>query len=198
MLPLVVVGLGNPGARYADTRHNIGFQVVEALARKLGFSFTKESRFFGRHASGMIDGRKVHLLLPETYMNESGRAVQALSAYYKVLVPEILIVQDDVALDYGVLRIKRNGTSGGQNGIKSIEASLGTNNFPRLKVGVGDNWTNSLVDHVLAPFTKEESETLPALIERAVFVLEELLHKDIHKVMTAVNTKGTKKNETER
>lgn len=198
MLPLVVVGLGNPGARYAGTRHNIGFQVVEALAEKLGVSFTKESRFFGRYGSSAIDGRKVHLLLPDTYMNESGRAVQALAAYFKVLVPEIVIVQDDIAIPYGDLRIKRNGTSGGHNGLKSIEASLGTNNFPRLKVGVGDNWTNSLVDHVLAPFTKEESETLPALIERAVFVLEELLHKDIHKVMTAVNTKGTKKNETER
>lgn len=201
MWPVVIVGLGNPGKKYAKTRHNIGFMAVKCLAEKLGWPFKNDERFLGQVAKGTIkteaSERTVYLLLPETYMNESGRAVQALSHYYKVLAPEILIVQDDIAIPFNTLRVRLKGSSGGHNGLKSIESALGTPNTPRLKLGIGDERTGELSDHVLAPFTESEQEVLPEFIERAAAVLAELLTQDIHRVMTAVNVKkGKIENET--
>lgn len=189
MLPVVVVGLGNPGKKYAGTRHNIGFMVVEKLAEKLNWSFRTEDKFFGRHVKGSIEGRTVHLLLPETYMNNSGKSVKALADFYKVLAPECLIVMDEISLPFGDCRYRVKGSANGHNGLKSIEASFGTPNTPRLKLGVGDERVGTLSDHVLSPFTAEEQGLLPEFIDRAAEVVKRLLTEDSHKVMTAVNTK---------
>lgn len=189
MLPVVVVGLGNPGKRYAKTRHNIGFRVVERLAEKLNWSFHKEERFLGHYAKGRIGDRICHLLLPVTYMNESGQAARAISHYFKVLGAEVLVIHDDVALPFGQLRIRLRGSPGGHNGLKSIEACLGTPHYPRLKLGIGDERDGDLADHVLAPFTEEEQKRLPEFIECAADVAYALLNQDIHKVMAVVNKK---------
>lgn len=192
MIPFIVVGLGNPGKRYANTRHNVGFMVVEKLAQKLGWSFHEEGRFYGRHAKGMIENRPIHLLLPETYMNESGQAVRAILHFYKGLAPDVLIVHDDIAIPFGSLRIRMRGSPGGHNGLKSIEACLGSPNYPRLKVGIGDEREErDLKDHVLAPFTDEEQKELSKFIDHAADVVYDLLREDIHKVMSAVNKKGS-------
>lgn len=207
--PFIVVGLGNPGKQYARTRHNIGFRVVERVAERLGCSFHAEAHFLGRYAKGTVKvgqekvaevkgerERTVHLLLPQTYMNESGQAVRLIAHYYKALAPDILVVCDDIALPFGTLRVRMRGSPGGHNGLKSIEAHLKSPNYPRLKIGVGDERDGSLADHVLAPFTEAEQQRLPEFIDLAAKVVDDLLHNDIHKVMAAVNTKGTKIDET--
>ena len=196
MMPFVVVGLGNPGKRYAHTRHNIGFRVIEKLAEMLGWSFHEEDRFMGRTAKGLIGDRTVYLLLPATYMNESGQAVRAIAHYYKALAPDVLVVHDDIALPFGTLRIRMRGSPGGHNGLKSIEAHLGSPNYPRLKIGIGDERDGALADHVLSPFTEEEQKVLSEFIDQAAKVVYDLLKNDIHKVMAAVNTKGKKIDET--
>ena len=190
MLPFVVVGLGNPGKSYAKTRHNIGFEVVKRLAARLGAVFREDSKLQGLHAKALVGDRSLHLLLPSTYMNESGQAVAAIARFYKALAPEVLIVHDDIAIPFGMLRVRMRGSPGGHNGLKSVEAALGTSNYPRLKVGIGDERDNTLVDHVLSPFTREEQEELQEFIDHAAKVVYDLLTTDIHKVMAAVNVKG--------
>lgn len=175
MAPFVVVGLGNPGKRYAKTRHNIGFMVLERLAAQLGWTWHDEPRFFGRTAEGLIGGRKVHFLLPFTFMNESGRAVRVLAHTYKALAPDVLVVHDDIAIPFGTLRYRIKGSPGGHNGLKSIEACLGSPNYPRLKLGIGDERDGDLVDHVLSPFTEEEQKELPEFIDRAAKEIMNLL-----------------------
>lgn len=192
----LVVGLGNPGKKYADTRHNIGFMVVEKLAEEWGISLKEEAIFHGRYAKREFYGQAIHLLLPETYMNESGYAVQSVSAYYKLLACDIIVVADDIHLAFQELRVKQKGSPGGHNGLASIEKHLGTNYYPRLKCGIGNDREGSLADHVLERFKAEEREKLPSFIEEAVKVLKSLLHDDIHKVMNAVNRSTKNEKET--
>lgn len=196
MQPLVVVGLGNPGVPYQGTRHNIGYAAVTRLAEKLDWQFRKDRQFHGLVAKGQVEGVAIYLLLPETYMNLSGRAVQALISFYKILAPQVMVVTDDIDIEFGRLMIRLKGSPGTHNGLKSIAESLGTREFPRLKIGVGDREVGSLSDHVLGQFTPEEQEVLPQLIDRAAEILKDLLVTDIHKVMAAVNTIGKKTNGT--
>lgn len=194
MQPLLVVGLGNPGASYDGTRHNIGFAVVTKLAELMDWKFYRNNQFHGLVAKGVVEGKVIYLLLPETYMNLSGQAVLALSRYFKILAPQIMVVTDDIDIPFASLRIRLKGSPGTHNGLKSITEMLGTREFPRFKIGVGDRNEGNLSDHVLGKFTAEEQKTLPKLIDRAAEALRDLLVTDIHKVMTAVNTIGTKSN----
>ena len=164
----VIVGLGNPTAQYEGTRHNAGFDVIDVLAEKYNISVDarKCRAFCGK---GVIAGQKVLLVKPQTYMNLSGESVGGIVNYYKI-DPEsdLLVIYDDISLDVGQLRIRKKGSAGGHNGIKSIIAHLGTTVFPRIKVGVGEKPKNyDLADYVLGHFSKQERELMEEGYEHA-------------------------------
>ncbi len=150
----LIVGLGNPGKDYVETRHNAGFMVMDVLAEKMNAKFDRR-KFKGQVAEGRIGVEKVVLLKPETFMNLSGESLIEAANFYKLDENKILVVFDDVSLDVGKIRIRKKGSAGGHNGIKSIISHLGTENFPRIKVGVGAA-KRDMVRHVLGKFTSEE------------------------------------------
>lgn len=164
---LLIVGLGNPGKAYELTRHNIGFKILQEIARQLGSSFQVKKEFHGECAQGIVGDKKVFLLMPTTYMNLSGEAVKAFTDFYKMSPEQVLVICDDVYLPFGKLRLKDRGSSGGHNGLKNIEKMLVTSQYIRLKVGVDHNSDWDLADYVLAPFLKEEQEKLPSVIKEA-------------------------------
>ena len=153
----IIVGLGNPDKQYEGTRHNVGFEVIDAIAEKYNISVdTKKHRAYV--GKGIIEGCKVILAKPQTYMNLSGESVWSLVYFYKIMPEdELLIIYDDVSLDVGQLRIRKKGSAGGHNGIKSIISHLGSSEFPRIKVGVGEKPKDyDLADYVLGKFSKAE------------------------------------------
>ncbi|MDD5175115.1 MAG: aminoacyl-tRNA hydrolase [Sterolibacterium sp.] len=186
--PRLVVGLGNPGVEYAKTRHNAGFWFCECLARKLGISLAKESRFHGCVAQARPEG--IWLLLPQTFMNRSGQAVQALMHFYRIEADEILVVHDDLDLPSGGLRLKFGGGLGGHNGLKDITAHLGTQEYWRLRFGIGHPGDrNAVVDYVLQPPRKEERGALDDALERALLAWPWLARGDWPAAMLKLNTK---------
>src|ERR671931_901179 len=173
-LDLLVVGLGNPGREYARNRHNVGWMVVEELARRHGGSW--RGKFSGQLAEVRIDGHKVALLKPETYMNESGRSVQAAARFFKVEPDAILIVHDEGDFDLGRLQARRGGGLAGHNGLRSIAQALGTQEFMRLRLGVGRPGRGdrrSVADYVLSGFEPEEDAE--GIVARAADAVEALL-----------------------
>lgn len=181
-------GLGNPGPQYEMTRHNIGYLVVKALASRMGWHFKEETRFNAYVTKGLIKDAAVHLLLPTTYMNASGSAIQRYMDYYKIDPRRLVVVVDDIALPFGQLRLKLMGSAGGHNGLKSVEAHLGTAHYMRLRMGIGHPGEKVLADYVLDPFTKEELKQLVAFVDQGVVALEQLLKEDASRVMNAINT----------
>ena len=186
----IIAGLGNPTLQYEGTRHNAGFDVIDALADKdnISVDYRKTRAFIGK---GRIAGRKVILAKPQTYMNLSGESVRGLADYYKIdEETELLIIYDDVSLDVGQLRIRKKGSAGGHNGIKSIIAELGTDVFPRIKVGVGEKPKQyDLADYVLGHFSKAERELMEEGYERAVRAVEMILSDGIDPAMNEYNRK---------
>ncbi len=164
----LIVGLGNPGVEYEKTRHNCGFRAIDILAQKLGCKIDK-SKFQGLYGQVRYNGVKLLLLKPLTYMNLSGRAVLQLSAYFHVPPQRIIVLFDDISLQPGRLRIRGDGSAGGHNGIKSIIAQLGSQDFPRVKIGVGakGNPQQDLADWVLSGFSANEEKSLLSALERA-------------------------------
>ncbi len=160
----LVVGLGNPGAQYVRTRHNIGFRVVQALAAAEEVEAWR-TKFHARIAQ--VPPLDAVLAMPETYMNDSGAAVQPLAAFYKVTFADVLVVCDDINLPFGRLRLRRGGSDGGNNGLKSITYALGTQEYPRLRFGVGRDSMDA-IGVVLGAFTGDEEKALPEAIDRAV------------------------------
>lgn len=170
-LDLLVAGLGNPGREYADTRHNVGFMVVDELARRHGAGF--RSKFSARVADLRLHGRRVALLEPQTYMNESGRSVAAAARFYKVPLPSLLVVHDDVDLEVGRLQLRLGGGLAGHNGLRSIVRQLGSPDFLRLRIGVGRPERGDprpVADFVLAPF--EPDVDVDAIVARAADAVE--------------------------
>lgn len=184
----LVVGLGNPGVRYEKTRHNVGFMVVREVADQWGVTLKEENKFLGWTGSGTGMG-KGRLLLPITFMNESGLAVRKMSDFYQIAPEEVLVVVDDAELIFGTLRLRAQGSSGGHNGLKSIERSLGTVNYPRLRVGIGRDGSKGLIGHVLGQFTADEEQELYAVVERAAQVVDQTFVEPIEEVMKEVNRK---------
>jgi len=176
----LIVGLGNPGKKYENTRHNFGFMVVRAFAEKQGWIFKSERNLSGEVASGRIRDGRIILLLPSTYMNLSGQAVRKVLDYYKIDPAHLIVVTDDIALDFGTLRFRDKGSSGGHNGLKDIESHLGTQEYQRLRLGIGDREHGFLEDYVLAPFTAEEQKLLPKVIEEGVDFLDKWLMKETY------------------
>lgn len=157
----LIVGLGNPGREYERTRHNIGFRAIDLLAQTLGCKIDK-AKFQGLYGQTVYNGTKLFLLKPQTYMNLSGRAVLQLSAYYSIPPERIIVLFDDISLEPGRLRVRGDGSAGGHNGIKSIIAELGSQNFPRVKIGVGakPNPEFDLAAWVLSTFSAKEEKDL--------------------------------------
>lgn len=164
----LIVGLGNPGKEYAQTRHNLGFLVVDAIARKIGAKFSNDKQAHAQVAEINFDGQKVILAKPTTFMNLSGEAVASLMGRFKITANDLWIVHDDVALDFGILRVRLDGSAGGHNGIKSIIQSLGgAEAFTRLRVGVGvAPEPIALEDWVISKFSTEEQIKLPKIIDQ--------------------------------
>jgi PTH1 family peptidyl-tRNA hydrolase len=171
--PALVAGLGNPGPEYAGHRHNVGFQVIEVLARSHGLTFSRRKELKAHVAEGQIAGRAVLLAKPQTYMNLSGRALGRLQRTYEIPPEQILIVYDDLDLPLGRLRMRPEGGSGGHKGMRSIIDVLGTQAFPRLRVGV-DRPPGRMdpAEYVLRPFDEEQQELLDDVLERAVAAIE--------------------------
>ena len=173
-LDLLVAGLGNPGREHERDRHNVGWMVVEELARRHGAAW--RSKFSGRLAESRLDGSRVALLKPETYMNESGRSIGAAARFFKVDSERLLVVHDDVDLDAGRLQARLGGGLAGHNGLRSIAQSLGTQDFLRLRIGVGRPGRGDprdVADYVLSPF--EQDEDAEAIVSRAADAVESLL-----------------------
>ena len=164
----LIVGLGNPGKEYSRTRHNCGFRALDILADKLGCKVDK-GKFQGLYGQCNYRGKKLLLLKPQTYMNLSGRSVLQLSAYFNVPPQRIIVMFDDISLEPGRLRIRNDGSAGGHNGIKSIISELGSQDFPRVKIGVGSKPTPEydLADWVLSSFSALEEKALGPALERA-------------------------------
>ncbi len=186
----IIVGLGNPTLQYAGTRHNAGFDVIDVLADKYNISVdSRKNRAFA--GAGMIKGQKVILVKPQTYMNLSGESVRGFVDYYKVTrEDELLVVYDDVSLDMGQLRIRKKGSAGGHNGIKNIIANLGTEVFPRIKIGVGEKPKGyDLADYVLGHFSKAEKAVMDEGYQKAVSAIETILDDGIEAAMNMYNRK---------
>lgn len=187
---ILIAGLGNPGLRYRGTRHNMGFAVAETLSVKWNIPLTTRG-FFGLYGKGIVAGQKVILLMPQTYMNESGRSVEALRGFYNIEPQSVWIVYDDIDLPVGRLRIRKDGSAGTHNGMRSVIACMGTQGFPRLRVGVGQpapGW--DLADYVLAQPTLEEKEILKASVAEAAEALEEMLVQGVESAMQRANRAG--------
>lgn len=186
----IIVGLGNPDRQYEGTRHNVGFDVIDAIAEKYNIAVDtkKHKALVGK---GAIDGCKVILAKPQTYMNLSGESVGSLVDFYKVdPTSEVLIIYDDVSLDVGQLRIRKKGSAGGHNGIKSIIAHLGTSEFLRIKVGVGEKPKGyDLADYVLGKFSKEDREVMKEGYQDSVVAASLIAHGEIEQAMNEFNKK---------
>lgn len=186
----VIVGLGNPGEKYANTRHNMGFLVLQTFAQMNALNFKEEKQFHALVAKGKQDETIIHLLLPLTYMNESGRAVHRYLNFYRLHVSDLIVVVDDTALPFGQMRLRPLGSAGGHNGLKSIETYLGTREYIRLRIGIGQNLKDeTLADYVLGKFNNEEIAALPEIVQEGSLILKSLMSESITHVMNRVNTK---------
>lgn len=181
------IGLGNPGRKYRKTRHNIGFMAVDRLAERWQIPFQK-SKFQAEMAETRIDGRKVCLLKPLTFMNLSGEAVRAVMDYYQLTLQEIVVVYDDLDTELGKIRLRYKGSAGGHNGIKSIIEHTGSQEFKRIRMGISrPPQGTEVVSYVLSKFAKSEQEKLQQVTERTADAMEELLHADFDRVMGKYN-----------
>ena len=184
----MIVGLGNIGTRYDETRHNTGFMVVDQLARDYHLGAFTHLKQEAVAVSGIINGEKVMLVKPTTFMNDSGRAVGPLVDYYDIDLDNLVIVNDDLDMPVGKVRLKTHGASGGHNGLKSIISALGTKNFNRVKVGIDHPQHGTVVSHVLGKFSKEERPKFDQAVEQAEHVLEDWINgEDFAKLMNAYN-----------
>lgn len=185
----LIAGLGNPELRYAATRHNVGFEAAARLSERYAQGREKR-KFQSLMVQGSIEGEPCIILRPQTYMNNSGIAVREAAAFYKIPAERILVIYDDIALPLGALRLRKGGSAGGHNGIKSIIAHLGTQDFPRIRIGVGgkpDGW--DLADYVLGAFTKEEQPVILETLDLAVKAAAAVLVKGMDKAMNEYNQK---------
>ena len=183
----IIAGLGNPGLQYAKTKHNVGFMLLDALAQHLGASPWKEA-FTSLISEVRIDGEKIFLVKPQTYMNLSGESVQSVFQFYKVDMDHLIVVYDDIDLDIGKLRIRKKGSAGSHNGMKSIIKCLGSQDFPRVRVGVSRPDPNrDLADFVLSRVSKDQAEDMKSGLEKAVKTVEEIIRTDIDMAMNKYN-----------
>lgn len=193
----LIAGLGNPGKEYAKTRHNSGFMVMDALASRNFVSLDKK-KWHARVAKVNIHGEDVILAKPETYMNESGKAIAEIARFYDIEPGDILIIHDDMDLPTGSVRIRKNGSSGGQKGMRSIIQALGTSDIPRIRIGVGHSQKGNhdiVPDWVLSPIPKSEQPFFDKAIDNATLAAEAWLYEPFDLVMTKYNIREKKERE---
>ncbi len=186
MIMYIIAGLGNPGRRYENTRHNIGFITVDCLAEKHGIRINK-IKHKALVGEGSISGQKVMLVKPQTYMNLSGQSIRELVSYYKPELSKLIVVYDDVDLPMGRLRIRRSGSSGTHNGMRSIIYDLQRDDFPRVRIGIGGERKMRLADYVTGGFNKEEKKLMEDSVLRTVSALECILSQGIDQAMNEYN-----------
>ena len=189
----IIVGLGNPGRDYTGTRHNIGFEVIDALAEKAGISVL-EKKHKAMIGKGVLEGQKVILAKPQTYMNLSGESVRELIDYYKVdETEELILISDDISLDVGQLRVRAKGSAGGHNGLKNIIQYLGHDSFVRVKVGVGEKPKGyDLADYVLGHFTGDEKKVMETAAKDAAMAVCTIMTEGVESAMNKYNAKAKK------
>lgn len=185
----IIVGLGNPGRKYESTRHNAGFMAMDMLAEKEGFQF-KKLKFNAMIADEMIAGKRCLIMKPQTMMNNSGESVYQAASYYNIPDENIIVIFDDISLDVGKIRIRRKGSAGGHNGIKSIINCLGSEDFPRVKIGVGKKPSADydLVNWVLGDFPKDKREDLKLAHENSIKAVELIVNNKIDEAMNNYNS----------
>lgn len=194
LVPQLIVGLGNPEPKYDQTRHNIGFAAVESLARSWQISLSENRKFQGMFGEGRGPTDKIRLLKPLTYMNRSGQAIRAVTDWYKLPPESVLVIYDDMDLPCGKIRLRLSGSAGGHNGMKSAIAHLNTQNFPRLRIGIGkpQNATSSddptAVSHVLGRFSAAENKLMSDVLQLAVECVELSLKQGVEKAMNSCNS----------
>ena len=183
----IIAGLGNPEKKYEDSRHNVGFKMIDELASRLDIRL-EQHKFHALYGMGSLNGEKLILMKPLTYMNNSGIAIREISDFYRIAAEDCYIVYDDISLELGSIRIRLKGSAGGHNGIKSIIAHLGTVNFPRIKIGVGEKPKNmDLAVYVLSNFKKDEQEPISIAIENSAKAMMSIIEEGIEKAMNLYN-----------
>lgn len=186
----LIVGLGNPGEKYADTRHNAGEWLIERLARRFNVSLNPENKFFGKTARTLLNGKEVRLLVPTTFMNLSGKAVGALASFYRIKPEEILVIHDELDLPPGTAKLKQGGGHGGHNGLKDIVAQLGNNNnFYRLRIGIGHPGHRDLVaGYVLNKPSPADRDALEKVLDEATDCVEMIFKDGMIKATNRLNS----------
>lgn len=184
-----VVGLGNPGKDYSNTRHNVGFDTINLLANRNNIIINK-IKYKSIYGEGYIGGKKVILMKPQTYMNNSGMALLDLCNFYKLPLENVIVAVDDIDIEFGTIRIRKQGSAGSHNGLKSIIYHLQSEDFPRVKIGIGNKREGQdLADFVLSRFNKDERMDIDSAIEKAALAIETIIAYDIDRAMNEFNKK---------
>jgi len=182
----LIVGLGNFGKEYKNTRHNIGFMALDFYAKKNNISIDKK-KFKGLYAETIINNEKVILLEPQTYMNLSGECIRDFISYFHIDVKDVLVIYDDMDLDVGVLRLREKGSAGGHNGMKNIIENIKTSDFKRIRVGISKDNNINVIDYVLGKFREEEKKLIDEKIEKISYIIEDFIKYDFNKLMSMYN-----------
>ena len=182
----LIVGLGNPEPEYSDTRHNMGFDVINNLSKKTGIEVTK-NKFDALYGTGTIENEKVVLLKPQTYMNLSGRSIRECKNFFKIENDKIIVIYDDIDIEPGTIKIRKKGSAGSHNGMKSVINEIGTTEFPRIRVGTGQPQKEELVNYVLKKLSKDEKNVLEEGIEAASKSIIEIIKNGIDTAMNKYN-----------
>lgn len=189
--PLLVVGLGNPGPNYAKTRHNLGFMVADVLAGRIGSGFKVHKKSGAEVATGRLGGRSVVLAKPRVYMNESGRQVGPLAKFYSVAAADVVVIHDEIDIEFGRIRLKLGGGVAGHNGLRSVASALGSNDFARIRIGVGrPPGRKEPAAYVLEPFTAAERAEVPTICEQAADATELLIELGLEQAQNTVHAWG--------
>ncbi len=181
----IIAGLGNPGEKYTGTRHNIGFEVMDRLCEKLGVSLSE--KYDGLFGEIKYNNEKLYLLKPLTYMNLSGRAIASLANFYKIDACDIFVIHDEMNIPFNTLKLRHGGSAGGHNGLKSIIECLGSQDFPRLKMGIGRDSSKDVISYVLGKYKPDEIVLYNDFLDRGVEACMEVLDKGLNKAMTFYN-----------
>ena len=184
----LIVGLGNPGIEYNNTRHNIGFMVIDRLLERYNHDKLKD-KFGGLYTEVVIDNEKVMLLKPQKYINLSGEVIKKFVDYYKVDINDIIIINDDLDLEIGNFKLKPTGSSAGHNGLKNIELMLGTQDYKRLKIGISNNKNIDTKDYVLGKISKEEKEKIDEVIDISMNIIDDYIKLSFTELMSKYNRK---------
>ncbi len=186
---MIIVGLGNIGKEYEDTHHNVGFMVLDELAKANNLTFTLEKKHQAYVATYVYNGEKHFLIKPTTYMNNSGIAVRAVMSYYKLTSDDIFVIYDDLDIPLASIRIRKNGSAGGHNGIKSIIAHIGTTNFARMRIGIQKEKETDTIDYVLSKFSKKEMVQISDTLTKMPNIIDDLLKNGVDYIMNHYNKK---------